>query len=116
MLLHGRTQREMAAALGVAKTTVGRDVAAVRAEWQARRVELMDSVGAEDLARTDAILRAVWPDVVLGKLLAIDRALNVLAYRAKVLGLAAPQKLDLGVGAELANVLAALGADDAPAA
>ncbi len=115
MLLEGRSQRQMAKALGVGLATINRDVKAVRAEWADRRVELLDSVGAEDLARTDAAIAAIWSQVVAGKLFAVDRLVSLLQYRARVLGLGSAQKTQLDVGDVLAGILERLAAAGSPA-
>lgn len=115
MLLEGRSQRQMAKALGVGLATINRDVKAVRAEWADRRVELLDSVGAEDLARTDAAIAAIWSQVVAGKLIAVDRLVSLLQYRARVLGLESAQKTQLDVGDVLAGILERLAHQGSPA-
>ncbi|MBI4496777.1 MAG: hypothetical protein HY689_02620 [Chloroflexi bacterium] len=115
LLLEGRSEREMARALGVSLGTVATDVKAVRQEWQARRLAHMEEKGAEDLARTDADLAAIWPKVRAGNLWAIDRVLGLLQYRAKVLGLEAPQKQEHDVGDALAAILERLAPQGSPA-
>ncbi len=114
MLLEGCSQREMAHALSVGPPTINRDVKAIRQEWQERRIELMDTVGAEDLARTDAAIVAIWKKVQDGQLGAVDRLVSLLQYRAKVLGLEAPAKTEVDVGEVLADILEKL-TDDAAA-
>lgn len=115
LLLAGRTQRQMAEMLGVGKGTISRDVVAIRAEWQGRRLELLDSVGAEDLARTDAAIAAIWDEVLNGKLPAVDRLVSLLQYRARVLGLEAVQRQELDIGDVLAGILERLTAASGPA-
>lgn len=43
-----------------------------------------------ELARLDTMLKALWPAVLQGKWLAIDRALAIMDRRARMLGLDAP--------------------------
>lgn len=45
-----------------------------------------------ELERLDQMLRAIWPDVLKGNRLAIDRALQIQDRRARYLGLDAPQR------------------------
>lgn len=43
-----------------------------------------------EVGRLDALQSAVWPDAITGDLQAIDRALKIIAERAKLLGLYNP--------------------------
>lgn len=106
----GITLRELAHQLRCGVATAHRDVRAVRAEWAARRRDLIDQVAAEDLARTDAAIAAIWPSVQAGKGWAVDRLVALLTYRAKVLGLEA-QRHEVDIGEVLASYLARLAAD-----
>jgi hypothetical protein len=91
------TVREAARALGCSIGTAHADLTAVRADWAERRRALIDQAVAEDLARTDEAIAAIWPAVLAGQLTAIDRLVRLLHYRARVLGLlpAQPQEPDL---------------------
>lgn len=105
MLLERRPMREIASILGVSVGSVVNDAKAVRAEWRARRLELLDERGAEDLARSEAAIAAIWPFVVAGKGWAIDRLIALLTYRARVLGLES-RHTEVDIGSALANYLA----------
>lgn len=48
-----------------------------------------------ELERLDRMQEAIWPSVVAGKLIAIDRALAIQERRAKYLGLDAPARIDV---------------------
>lgn len=101
------TVREIARALGCGVATAHRDVRAVRAEWVERRRELVDRVAAEDLARTDAAIAAIWPHVLAGKGWAVERLVSLLTYRFRALGLERVRvHQELGLGAILAGHLA----------
>jgi hypothetical protein len=119
----GISERQIARMLGCSTTTAHRDVRAIRAEWAERRRDLVEQAAAEDLARTDAAIAAIWPAVTAGKGWAVDRLVSLLTYRARVLGLEM-QRHELDVGELLAGYLARLaqteaedgGRDGAPAA
>lgn len=87
LLLERKTEQQIADRLGVSRATIIRDVAAVRAEWRERRFTQTDEWMAEELARLDAALTAIWPKVVAGDNWSIDRMLGIMERRAKYLGL-----------------------------
>lgn len=96
-LLRCMSLRQIARDIGTSLATVQRDVVAVRAEWRAQRLAAMDQRGAEDLARVNEVMKAIWPRVVAGEPAMIDRFLALLRYRADVLGLNATTKVDIEV-------------------
>lgn len=95
LLLARKSLRQIARDLQTSFTTIQRDVVAVRAEWRARRLDLIDQRGSEDLARAEAAIAAIWNNVLAGNAAAIDRLLGLLRYRADVLGLNAPKMIDI---------------------
>lgn len=95
LLLARRTERQMAAELGVSTGTIVYDVAAVRAGWAESRKMHADLWVAEELSRLAAAEAAIWPQIMAGKWLAIDRLLAIQDRRAKYLGLDAPAKVDI---------------------
>lgn len=108
LLLQGKTTRQIADALGVSQPTIVRDVGFVRAEWRERRVDLVNTLAMEDLARTDVALRAIMAKIERGDNWSIDRLVALLTYRAKVLGLE-NVKAEIGIGDELVRILERLG-------
>jgi len=92
MMLAHRSQRQIASALGVSQATISRDVQAIRREWRQRRMEDATAVVAEEVAKLDAIERAILPRVLEGELHAIDRLMSVMRQRAQLLGLDEPQQ------------------------
>ena len=56
---------------------------------------LADDYRGLHLARLERTLRAIWPRVLNGDLLAIDRALRILEREARLLGLDAPTQIAL---------------------
>lgn len=103
----GISERQIARELGCSVTTAHRDVRAVRAEWAERRRDLVEQAAAEDLARTDAAIAAIWPAVLSGKAWAVDRLVALLTYRARVLGLEMHRQ-EVDIGEVLAGYLARL--------
>lgn len=108
LLLQGKTQRQIAKELGVSQRTVSNDVQAVRAEWRDRRVDLIETKAMEDLARTDVALHAIQAAIEAGNEWKIDRLMNVLDYRAKVLGLY-DKRETIDIGDTLAKMLQHIG-------
>jgi hypothetical protein len=69
--------------------------------------EAAPAVRALELARLDALLERVWPKALAGHLPAVDRVLAILDRRARLLGLQAPERVDLTVVTHEARILAA---------
>jgi hypothetical protein len=95
MLLARVNFREMATQLNVSLATIARDAAVVRAGWAKTHKAHADLWVAEELARLAAAEAAIWPQILAGKWLAIDRLLAIQDRRAKYLGLDAPAKVDI---------------------
>jgi hypothetical protein len=100
----GISERALAGVIGCAQSTVHADIVAIRQAWQARRRDLYEQRVAEDLARTDAAIAAIWPKVLGGNGPAIDRLVTLLTYRARVLGIET-QRHELDIGEVLAGYL-----------
>lgn len=60
LYLTGRSQRKCAELLGVAPSTICKDLATLQARWQASALENIDAAKARELARIDAMERAYW--------------------------------------------------------
>ena len=95
LLLARKSQRQIADAIGATKSTIARDAIAIRHEWQAQRIDAQETATAEELARLSAAEEAIWPKIIAGDLLAIDRLLRIMERRAKLLGLDAPKRIDI---------------------
>lgn len=95
MLLGRKTQQQMADELGVGQATISRDVQAVRAEWHAERMQDIEEYITDDLARLAAAESYIWPLIVAGKPHAVDRLLAIMDRRARLLGMDAPQRIDI---------------------
>lgn len=90
--LAGWTQQAIADRLGVTQQTVSTDVAAAMDGWRDSAGESMATLVAQDAARLDALLAGVWDEAVPEdgsppRLPAVDRAVAILARRARLLGL-----------------------------
>jgi hypothetical protein len=60
MYLQGKTQNEMAAAIGKSTDTVGRDLVEIKRRWVAYTTLAFDEHVAQELARIDAVERQAW--------------------------------------------------------
>lgn len=87
LMLESLTTRQIEQRLGIGHGTVMRDIAAVRAEWQERRVTDVGTWVAEELKRLDVAMAAIWSEVLRGSTWHIDRMLAIMERRAKYLGL-----------------------------
>ena len=99
MLADGKTKREIAATLGVAVTTVSRDVSFMIAHEKAENPAVVQEIREIETQRLDgwvsrasALLENVDPDI---QLKAIDRLVKLSERRAKLLGLDAPVKQEI---------------------
>jgi predicted transcriptional regulator len=96
LLLAGvRDQTRIAEQLGTSQPTVSRDIKAIEAEWAASAVQDIAAAKGHDLERIERLIAALWGDAIKGKWLATDRVLALMQHRAKLLGLEAPERLDL---------------------
>lgn len=89
----GLTYEQIADQLGYAGPS-----GAYRAIHQALHKTLQepaDDVRALEVTRLDALLDALWDAALSGKWLAVDRVLKIMERRAALLGLDAPQKVDI---------------------
>jgi hypothetical protein len=93
-LLAGLNITQIADALGVNKSTISRDAAALHSEWKECRGKDTAALVELENARLDRILNAVWKKAIDGDLLAIDRIIKVMDRRAKLLGLDKPTRVD----------------------
>ena len=112
LLLERKSTRQIARALGIGQGTAVRDIAAVREEWQDRRLTDVGQWTAEELARLDAAMVAIWPKVIAGDTWSIDRMIALMERRAKYLGLDA--KVDSLPAAQMQVVVLNGGPDQIP--
>lgn len=112
LLLEGKSQRQIARELNVSQPTALRDMQAVRAEWQERRLTNVGDWIAEEIKRLDVAMVAIWPKVIAGDTWSIDRMIALMERRAKYLGLDA--KVDALPAAQMQVVVLNGGPDQIP--
>lgn len=100
LLLAHATQGQIGTMLGVSRQTVNADVKAIRQQWREERAEAYDRYVAEDVKRLEALERAIWPQAMGGKLLAVDRVLAIISQRSQLIGTEAPIKARVEVVTE----------------
>ncbi len=97
--LAGATLAEIAEAHGVSITTAHKDIRRCLSDIPKASA---DELRKQEIARLDKLQNACWQDAIHGDLSAIDRALKVIDRRAKMLGLDAPQQVEVtGVDVDL---------------
>lgn len=102
--LTGATYQAIANVMKVNKSTVKR--------WIDAAIDGVDKENAAALIRLEnerlnAAQRAIWPQVLNGQLGAVDRLVKIMERRARLNGLDAPQRVDLGASdVDLAAVAA----------
>jgi hypothetical protein len=93
----GLTHREIAARLGVAPATAYRRVRHALDQINERNVEDAGTLRALEMLRLDELQNAIWQQAIDGDGKALDRILAIMARRAKLLGLDAPQRQETKV-------------------
>lgn len=95
----GATLAEIAEAHGVSISTTHEDIRRCLSDIPKASA---DELRKQEIARLDKLQNACWQDAIHGDLSAIDRALKVIDRRAKMLGLDAPQQVEVtGVDVDL---------------
>lgn len=94
-----RNQRVILDALvkeGVAasQATISRDFAALDAVYRERAAADIAREKGIDLDRVEEMIRGLWPEARKGRWLAVDRVVNLLARKAKMLGYDAPEQVE----------------------
>lgn len=90
--LAGASYRDIGNALGCSTVTAMNDCKEALAEIPMQQADEMRTV---ELSRLDRLQRAVWGKAIKGDLQAVDRALKIIDRRAKLLGLDAPQQVQI---------------------
>lgn len=75
--------------------------------------EPAEEVRVLEVARLDALLESLWATAIAGDLRAVDRVLAVMTRRASLLGLDAPQRVDIQHEARM--IAESVGLDEAEA-
>lgn len=90
--LAGASYRDIGNALGCSTVTAMNDCKEALAEIPMQQADEMRTV---ELSRLDRLQRAVWGKAIKGDLQAVDRAIKIIDRRAKLLGLDAPQQVQI---------------------
>lgn len=95
-LLAHKTVAEIAEATGWSRDKVSKLTRAVKDEWSSARVQNIDELVAKEISKLDTIERGLAQQWLTDKSLwVVDRLFQVQDRRAKLLGLNAPEKVDL---------------------
>ena len=91
MRLAGASYRQISATLGVPLATAHRQVQRMLTEYAETATQLRDM----EVARLDRLLMGHWTKAIGGDVNATRTVLSIMDRRAKLLGLDAPQRIDL---------------------
>lgn len=97
LLLAHRTQREIAEIMGCSMPTITKDVKAIRQQWKDHYLEAQQEYTSVELQKLLELESAMWGQAMEGKGYAVERILQVMDHRAKLLGLYAPAQSRLSV-------------------
>lgn len=101
LLKGAMNQTEIAQALGVARSVISDDIAALRKDW-ARRRQIVDNEFDLDLTRLDDGIRSIYANYKGGSLEHIQVMLKILERRAKMLAYdRPPAKQEFGITGSL---------------
>ena len=90
--LAGASYRQIGATLGVSHVQAMRDVSKMVSEYAS---EPADEVRNAELARLDKLMLAHWPQATRGDIKSTTMVLQIMDRRARLLGLDAPQRIDI---------------------
>ena len=88
----GASYRQIAQQTGVSHTQAHNDVTKAIADLAKKGEEDAQELRTLEAARLDALFLSVWQQARAGDLKAMDRCLRIMARRAKMLGLDAPEQ------------------------
>jgi len=91
----GANEAEIAESLGMTKSGAHKAVWRALRRAQSLTAEQADEWVALELDRLDRMQMALWPRALAGDVKAIDRILDIMRRRAKLLGLDAPSRHEL---------------------
>jgi hypothetical protein len=87
--------------LGVSESTVSRDYSWLDEQLRAQSVEDIRTWRGLQLARIERLIQSVWSDAIRGRYGAVDRVVSLMRRQAELLGLDAPQKIDVHMNMRL---------------
>lgn len=79
------SQNEIAKTLNVSSSTITYDVRALRKQWKEEQLGNVEKVMTADLHRLEKAVAAIWPNVIAGDYLAIDRLTRIIELRGRIL-------------------------------
>jgi IS30 family transposase len=102
LLLERVSVRGIAELTTVPRSTVGRDIVAIRDEWRRERIAAIDRATDEELQRINALEKAYWrlasePDAKTldVNFQALTAVIKLMERRSRLLGLDAPKRIDI---------------------
>jgi hypothetical protein len=94
--LEGKTYAQIGEAMGFTEQRAHRLVTCELRRLNAKRTEQAGELRRLDGERLDAMIAVLWPAVKKGRGPAIDRVLSIMHRKAKLFGLDAPTKKEVG--------------------
>ncbi len=96
----GITQRAIALQLGLTEDVVSMDMKAIKQMWRDKMAQEIGAIAGLELVKLDELERALWDDAMKGRPHVVERVIQVMDHRAKILGLYAPTKGKVAVVTE----------------
>lgn len=93
-------QRVIASKLGVAQSTISKDIRAIEDMWHAEMISKVDRAKARDVMRIEQAITAIWPRVMRADLDACRELVRLMGRKASMLGYDAPKVIDLRTALE----------------
>ncbi|MEM7133195.1 MAG: helix-turn-helix domain-containing protein [Chloroflexota bacterium] len=93
-LISGMSYRDIATHLDVSKSTINRDVQALKEQWYNDASDKVDRFVGLHTHRLNVLLNALWGEALNGNVKAIDRVLSIMDRQASLHGI--PANYNLG--------------------
>jgi len=97
----GYTFEQIGVALEITKQAACKHVTKALSVINDKLTESAEELRALEVQRIDAMIVVLWPRVLRGDYQAMDRVVRLMERRAKLLGLDAPTKQEIGIESEL---------------
>lgn len=91
----GSTYEKIGDALGISSQAAYQHVVKALQAIREKTNEAADEVRTLEITRIDTMIGVLWPRVLKGDYLAMDRVIKLMERRSKMLGLDAPTKSDI---------------------
>ncbi len=89
--------RRIAEEVGVSKTTVVKDIKYIKQVWREHHADAFNEYAAEELQKLLALEQALWEKAMSGHGYSVERILQIMDHRAKLIGLYAPAQSRVAV-------------------